>query len=80
MSKKQIRTHRCEGSLKNEVSIRYTKQYRYINALYDYEAWRLFKLRIDSEYDSKYLSHISEIKFCPYCGKELEEVKDEMEE
>jgi len=80
MSKKQMRTHRCEGSLKNEVSIRYTKQYRHINALYDYEAWRLFKLRIDSEYDSKYLSHISEIKFCPYCGKELEEVKDEMEE
>ena len=80
MSKKQMRTHRCEGSLKNEVSIRYTKQYRYINALYDYEAWRLFKLRIDSEYDSKYLSHISEIKFCPYCGKELEGVKDEMEE
>ena len=48
--------------------------------IYDYEAWRLFELRIDFEYDSKYLSHISEIKFCPYCGKELEEVKDEMEE
>lgn len=75
MRKKQMRTHRCEGSLKNKVSIRYTKQYRYINALYDYEAWRLFELRIDFEYDSKYLSHISEIKFCPYCGKELEEVK-----
>lgn len=29
-----------------------------------------------SEYDSKYLSHISEIKFCPYCGKELEEVEE----
>ena len=75
MRKKQMRTHRCEGSLKNKVSIRYSKQYRHINALYDYEAWRLFKLRIDSEYDSKYLSHISEIKFCPYCGKKLEEVK-----
>lgn len=75
MRKKQMRTHRCEGSLKNKVSIRYTKQYRHINALYDYEAWRLFELRIDFEYDSKYLSHISEIKFCPYCGKELEEVK-----
>ena len=75
MRKKQMRTHRCEGSLKNKVSIRYSKQYRHINALYDYEAWRLFKLRIDSEYDSKYLSHISKIKFCPYCGKKLEEVK-----
>ena len=75
MRKKQMRTHRCEGSLKNKVSIRYTKQYRHINALYDYEAWRLFELRIDFEYDSKYLSPISQIKFCPYCGKELEEVK-----
>ena len=67
-----MKTHRCEGSLKNKVSIRYTKQYRYINDLCDYEAWRLFKLRIDSEYDTKYLSHISEIKFGPYCGKKLD--------
>ena len=72
MCEKQMHTHRCDGSLKNKVSIRYTKQYRYINDLCDYEAWRLFKLQIDSEYDTKYLSHVSEIKFCPYCGKELE--------
>ena len=33
--------------------------------------------RIRKQYleSCKYLSHISEIKFCPYCGKELEEVK-----
>ena len=48
-----MKTHRCEGSLKNKVSIRYTKQYRYINDLCDYEAWRLFKLQIETEYDHK---------------------------
>ncbi len=68
-----MKTHRCEGSLKNKVSIRYTKKYRNFNALYDYEAWRLFKLEIDNEYDSKYLSHVSEIEFCPFCGKKLKE-------
>ena len=68
-----VKTHRCEGSLKNKVSIRYTNQYRNFNTLYDYEAWRLFKLVVDSEYDSKYLSHVSEIEFCPFCGKKLKE-------
>ena len=67
-----MKTHRCEGSLANEVSSRYCKKFSIIDYPGDYEAWRLFKLQIDSEYDTKYLSHVSEIKFCPYCGKELE--------
>ena len=69
--KNKLLTHRCEGSLKNEVSIRYTNEYGNFNILYDYEAWRLFKLETDSDYGVKYLSHISEIKFCPFCGEKL---------
>ena len=68
-----MKTHRCEGSLRNGVSIRYTTKFKNYNDLYDYEAWRLFKLVVDNEYDSKYLSHVSEIEFCPFCGKKLKE-------
>ena len=68
-----VKTHRCEGSLRNGVSIRYTTKFKNYNDLYDYETWRLFKLVVDSEYDSKYLSHVSEIEFCPFCGKKLKE-------
>lgn len=69
-------THRCEGSLKNQMSIRYTNQYGNFNISYDYEAWRLFK-PTDSDYGSTFLSHVSEIKFCPFCGKELKDMNKE---
>ena len=67
-------THRCKGSLENKVSIRYTKEFQNINYLSDYIAWRLFQLETDSDYGCAYLSHVSEIKFCPFCGKELKDV------
>lgn len=65
-------THRCEGSLENEVSIRFTKQFNSLAISDDFITWRLFKPEIDwGEYGNMYLSHVSEIKFCPFCGKEL---------
>lgn len=70
-------THRCEGSLKNEVSIRYTKEFQDINYSSDYIAWRLFKAtEFEDGYGEMYLKHISEIKFCPFCGKELKDVQE----
>lgn len=66
-------THRCEGSLKNEISIRFTKQFNSLEISDDLVTWRLFKPEIDYDYGSMYLSHVSEIKFCPFCGKELKE-------
>lgn len=68
-------THRCKGSLKNEVSIRFTNEYGSLEISDDFETWRLFK-PTDSDYGSTFLSHVSEIKFCPFCGKELKEKND----
>lgn len=67
-------THRCEGSLKNEISIRFTNEYGSLKISDDFKTWRLFQLEIDDDYGSMYLSHVSEIKFCPFCGKELKDV------
>lgn len=64
-------THRCKGSLKHGVSIRFCNQYNFIKVSEDYEAWRLFILAIDDDFDTKYLNHIGEINYCPFCGKEL---------
>lgn len=75
-SKKEI-THRCEGSLANEMSIRYSKQHTMLNISSDYKTWRLFKLTMSDDYNSYYLSHISPIEFCPFCGKRLKPVLSE---
>lgn len=67
-------THRCGGSLANEVSIRYCKQFPDWDISYDYEAWRLLECVEDDEFiGNYYMHHVSEIHFCPYCGKELKE-------
>ena len=70
-------THRCEGSLKNEMSIRFTTQYNSLEISDDFVTWRLFRLETDYDYNSTYLSHVSEIKFCPFCGKELKDIREE---
>lgn len=70
-------THRCEGSLKNEISIRFTKQFDSLETSDDFVTWRLFKPEIDYDYSSMYLSHVGEIKFCPFCGKELKDIREE---
>lgn len=70
-----MQTHRCEGSLKAKVSIRFSKAFPGWNfGGGDYEAWRLFHLEYDSEYDTKYLSHVSKIDYCPFCGEKLDEI------
>jgi hypothetical protein len=65
-----MKTHRCKESLKAKISIRYTNQFQ-MNIQNDYDAWRLFNCIYDTDYDSIYLHHVSEIKYCPYCGAEL---------
>ena len=68
-------THRCGGSLTNEVSIRYCKQFKNLDYPGDYEAWRLYKYK-DEGWGNGWLDYVSEIHFCPYCGKELKEVEE----
>lgn len=63
--------HRCEGSLKAEVSIKYSTKYK-LPVVGDTQAWRLFINKYDSDFDAYYPIHVSEIKFCPYCSKDLE--------
>jgi len=66
-----IKTHRCEKSLKAGVSIRYTYSSDFLRSKDDYETWRLFTYSFDSEYDVFYPVHVGEIGYCPFCGEEL---------
>ena len=67
-----MKTHRCDESLKNKVSIRYRKAHEGWNInKNDYMAWRLFENAYDCDYGSHYQSHVAEIKYCPFCGEEL---------
>ena len=59
-------THRCEGSLEADISIRYGKGW------FEGNAWRMWKPITDSEWGTTVLTPISEIRFCPFCGKKLE--------
>lgn len=68
-----MKTHRCEGSLEHEVSIRYCEKYQDLYSKNDFEAWRLFENAYDWDYDSHYPNHIAKIKYCPFCGIRLED-------
>ena len=70
---KKYNTHRCEGSLKNEVSIRFYGEFEGWN-IPDYRAWRLFKSIYDRDYNEPHLKHICELNLCPFCGEDLQEV------
>ena len=71
-------THRCKGSLKHGVSIRFCKKLSPWEIPGDYKTWRLFKHTIDSEAwnNDGYLEHISEIDYCPFCGEKLIEPEE----
>lgn len=73
--KNKMITHRCEGSLKHGVSIRYAKAFKHISQDEDYKTWRLFQLEYDEYFDNHYLKHIAPINICPFCGEDLREVE-----
>lgn len=58
-----MKTHRCEESLAAKISIRYEEKT---------SAWWLFKPTHDLDWDTYYLSVISKIQYCPFCGEKLE--------
>ena len=66
-----MKTHRCEKSLENKVSIRYSREFNTFKLRSDYETWRMFVLKYDGEHDVNYLAHVSKIKYCPFCAVEL---------
>ena len=69
-------THRCKGSLKAQIPIRYCE-----GIISEDKKWRLFDLEYnyDAPYDpfSPDLNEICSIKYCPFCGKELSDKNDE---
>lgn len=64
-------THRCRGSLKAGISIRYGKDW------FEGNAWRMWKTITDSEGITTVLTPIAEIRFCPFCGQKLEVPEEE---
>ena len=70
-------THRCKGSLDAGISIRWEKRLENLSLDNDWYAWRMSKYAYDFEYDVYVKHHFAEIKYCPFCGKLLEEIDDE---
>jgi hypothetical protein len=60
-------THRCDGSLKAGVSIRYGKGW-----FDNKNAWWMWKTVSDDEWNLPVLAPIAKIRFCPFCGQKLE--------
>jgi hypothetical protein len=62
-----METHRCQESLKHRVSIRKHEQDPQFG-------WQIGSLLLDHEWGYLYMDYgPSNVKFCPYCGKKLEE-------
>ena len=60
--------HRCEGSLNARCRVLKNITRHGVTNL----GWHLYYIYDDFEYDSIYPLKVAEIKFCPFCGKELE--------
>ena len=67
-------THRCKGSLKAGVSIRYAYQWPYmLRSPSEKQAWRMITYGVGDEYmDTVIETSDTEINFCPFCGQKLE--------
>lgn len=63
------KTHRCKGSLKEGVSIRYENPYFPLDK--KLPQWWLEKAERDYEWDSYFVQVLMPIKYCPFCGEEL---------
>ena len=64
------KTHRCEKSLKNKISIRLCDPYEHSSL--SNRTWWLCKQEYDFEWDYTNLVPVSPIVYCPYCGEKLE--------
>ena len=78
----QTITHRCNGSLKAGVSIRYAYQWPYmLRSPSEKQAWRMITYGVGDEYmDTVIETSHTEINFCPFCGQKLETPEEETSE
>ena len=60
-----IQNHRCEGSVKNGVSVRRYENYA------GHVVWSAVRWQHDLDYDCYIPQEVEHISFCPFCGKEL---------
>lgn len=74
---KQKITHRCKGSLRAGVSIRFGRKYKGFTYAGDYENWRLFMYLRDYDYDRIYEEYVTEITYCPFCGIKLKGLEED---
>ena len=65
--------HRCEGSLKESVSVHLCDPYPKVKG-WSGDAWWLLKAEQDFDTDSWYLQPVCRIRCCPFCGEPLEEM------
>ena len=66
------KTHRCEGLLKQYMSLHYCKPYS--NLYQNYQWWLLRAEENFDCWDEWYLQPICFIEHCPFCGIKLNEV------
>ena len=67
-------THRCEGSQKAGVSIRGWFETGMIGVK---PVWWMLRLNPSDVCGEPAMERITKIKYCPFCGQELEEPKGE---
>ena len=67
---RKVINHRCDGLLKDKKSIRYGQPYRIAPHPEDI-GWWLFGTKYDSEYGECYHRPIINLKYCPYCGENM---------
>ena len=69
-----MKSHRCKEILEYNEKTYKPCCIRYEPWLYNEKPiWILSSLETDSEWDSTYMWHTAKIKYCCFCGKNLEE-------
>lgn len=63
-------SHRCAVSLRQGVPIRYIDNLEY--AVFGV-GWYIIDVDHDLDYDCHHLRKVARIKYCPFCGNQLDE-------
>lgn len=66
--------HRCEGSVKNYISIRKYEPNGFKYQWPEPNRWALLLNEFDYDYDSHYQSVKCYIDYCPFCGERLDQL------
>lgn len=78
MNNKVEKTHRCTQLLEHNQQNKHTTIRIYYGKLFRWKEnepkkWCLEQLRWDSEWDTRYMSYVCNVNYCPMCGVRLDE-------